>query len=85
MVQLPVKALCARWKALVKLSLQEMSSCDERPGTAVFKAVSTEEQWGTTCERNLSMPIKDFISLTFLIRVHEERVEMQWGLAWSFP
>ena len=30
-------------------------------------------------------PVKEFMSLTFLGRAHEERVEMQWGIAWSFP
>ena len=81
MIQLPVKALCARLKALLKLFVQEMSSFDEHPAIAVSKdCASTEEQWETSYT-----PIKYFISLTFLGTAHEERVEMLWGLARSFP
>ena len=79
-MRLLVKALCARRKFLLKSSVQEMSSCDERPAIAVSKGASTEEQWGTTRERTLYTPIKDFMSLTFLGMTHEERVKMRWGL-----
>ena len=43
-VRLPVKALCARRKASLKSSVQEMPSCDDRPAIAVSKGASTEEQ-----------------------------------------